>query len=297
MTIPEYTPIYPTPAPMYPSCYQVNDERGPIFAAPVNDFLRSCNTLTEEIETANAPSTPSRVYIGRVERRPSYSWTFISFGNSYHTRSADRSERRREGERGEEKSKDNSALFVIGGIIFSILFGYSAYQTGKSISEISQTNIEIKETSEFKNRVYGFHGELFARGADNQHVNQLQKIANLKESIFVQIRAHAISKLVFMVTLAVGATLGIAGALAASSALLLTGVGISILAVGGLLVRWGIDSGDKGLLKTSRKLKEATLELLNLNSPEQKIPFNKPVFFSSFPDTSSDRKWEFRAAV
>lgn len=291
-----YPPVEPTYTRMYPSCYEENYLGGSIFATPVVDFLKSCNTLADEVETVNTPSAPSRVYIGRVERRPSYSWTFISFGNTYHTRSADRSERRRgEGERGEEKSKDNSALFVIGGIIFSILFGYSAYQTGKSISEISQTNIEIKETSEFKNRVYGFHGELFATGADNKHVDQLQKIAKLKESIFVQIRAHAISKLVFMVTLAVGATLGIAGALAASSALLLTGVGISILAVGGLLVRWGIDSGDKGLLKTSKKLRNASIELLSLNSLAQRIPFNK--LTASVPDTSFDRKWEFRAAV
>lgn len=162
--------------------------------------------------------------------------------------------------RDRNKEKDNGAAILVG-IVAVAVGGIALYSLGAGIATYNDTNQELADTQQFQERLF------IAPNADAKEqalIQEANNAANLKNRICTRLKNSALANLALRTGLFASCGIALAGAVAATPALMTAGGVVGLVSVGGMLFKWGFDTSDKANVRDAQHLKGSVQYLKTL---------------------------------
>ena len=228
-----------------------------MLTSDVKEFAKTTDNMAKEILAIN---TPVEKYNGPVVFRHYHYYNdpfYFSPGPFWYPQPVVVVNDGYQGRR--RKEDDNTAVIV--GIAAAVVGGIALYTVGSGINKVKDANRELQETHEFQRKL-----DRYAQfsGIDQNIVYNAREVAHVKERICNRIKDSAVGDLALRVTLAASCIVALAGAFAGASALMTAGIIFNLVAVGGMLFKWGLDSSDTDNLRDAYMLRNRIEQLKTL---------------------------------
>lgn len=153
-----------------------------------------------------------------------------------------RSERRR-------RSEDNAAVAIIAAIVG----GIALYTIGSSMAQYQDASTDHEENMDMQYTLNQYQGADVSM-KDRELIGETYQALRLKDRITTRIQNSASEDLVMRVGLFAGAGVAFMGAISAAPALITAGTITGLVACGGMLFKWGLDSTNRANIRDAEAL-------------------------------------------
>lgn len=236
-----------------------------IFNDNVVRQLESAEKIAKQINESEEVADQPR-YFEVVERRPRFNWSVIYISTPIY---------RQRRVKKEEENVSKDLLRIVAGFFFTVIFGFAIYEIGKCFAEWTQTKRACGALQKFRRedlRDMRLEASYAAGHPEHPHLTEIQKVVNIKKSIFRSIQGKATWKLALIGLVALSALGAIAGAIAGSGIAMLTGAIFTLAAAGGLLLKRALDKGDRQFKEQALEMEQTCQHLLSLKASLNAIP-------------------------
>lgn len=237
-----------------------------IFNANVVQQLESAEKIAKQINEREEIADQEPRYFDVVERQPSFNWSVIYISTPIY---------RQRRFKKEEENVSKDLMRIVAGFFFTVIFGFAIYEIGKCFAEWTQTKRACGALQKFRKedlRDMRLQASYGAGHPEHPHLTEIQKVVNIKKSIFRSIQGKATWKLALIGLLALSALGAIAGAIAGSNIAMLVGTVFTMAAAGGLLLKRALDKGDRQFKEQALEMEQTCQHLLSLKTSLSVLP-------------------------
>lgn len=145
------------------------------------------------------------------------------------------------------RSEDNAAIAIIAAIVG----GIALYTIGSSIAQYQDASADHEENMDMQ---YALNRYQSSNSDNRELISETHHAVHLKDRITTRIQNSAAQDLAMRVGLFAGAGAAFVGAISAAPALITAGTITGLVACGGMLFKWGLDSTNRANIRDAEAL-------------------------------------------